>query len=138
MFGMSYYPLSPPPRPPLFPHAQLDTKSYLRQGTSRKHVAGTGRGKTPTTVAASLAPQRVDSTALGRAVAALLGQARAGAGLSGSGPGIAAASEWQWCDVVIVHGSEALDVGLLPPGRVGLGPSEAISVFVDAVPQVGD
>ena len=70
-------------------------------------------------------------------MAALLGQARAGAGLSGSGAGIATTSEWQWCNVVIVHGSEALDVGLLKPERVGLSPAEAISVFVDAVPQVG-
>lgn len=58
--------------------------------------------------------------------------------MSGSGADVAATSEWQWCNVVIVYGSEALDVGLLPPGRVGLGPAEAISVFVDTVPQVGD
>lgn len=121
----------------MFLRAQLDTKAFLRTGTSRKDVAGTGRTKKNTIVAASRAPQHVDSTALGRAVAALLGQARAGAGLSGSRASIAAASEWQWCDVVVVHGSEALDVGLLPPGRVGLRPAEAISVFVDAVPQVG-
>eukprot|EP00904_Undaria_pinnatifida_P009758 jgi/Undpi1/5912/HiC_scaffold_2.g01186.m1 len=113
--------------------ALVDTKTYLKQGASPKHVAGTRRSKS---AASYRAPQHLDSTALGRAVASLLGQARAGAGLSGSGADVAATSEWQWCNVVIVYGSEALDVGLLPPGRVGLGPAEAISVFVDTVPQV--
>lgn len=88
--------------------------------------------------------------ALGRALTTLLGQARSGAGLSGvntGGSGAAAgehgvadlrsAAEGQrLCDIVVVHGGEALDVELLQPGKFGLGPAEAVSVFIDLVPQV--
>lgn len=83
-------------------------------------------------------------------MAALLGQARAGVGLSvGTDGGTRAAAGqsgvaglgvhgagWPWCDVVVVYGSEALDVELLPPRKFGLAPAEALSVFVDLVPQV--
>ena len=94
--------------------------------------------------------QHLDSVALGGAISTLIGQARSGAGLSGvnNGGNGAAAGEhdvagltWaaggrQRCDIVVVHGRDALDTELLRPGKLGLGPAEAVSVFVDLVPQV--
>lgn len=78
----------------------------------------------------------------------LLGQARSGVGLSGvniGGSGAAAGEHdvagvrvggRKRCDIVVVHGCEALDIELLQSGKFGLGPAEAVSVFVDLVPQV--
>lgn len=83
-------------------------------------------------------------------MATLLGQARAGIGFSAvtnggsraaaggagiAGPGTPAAA-WPSFDVVVVYGCDALDVELLPPGGFGLASAEALSVFVDLVPQV--
>ncbi|CAM9767830.1 unnamed protein product [Hapterophycus canaliculatus] len=114
----------------------LDTKNFLRPGT------GVGQGQPTVNPAAPFSRQQLDSTALGRAIAALLGQARVrdgvpgitnGGGRSGSGAG---ADTRQWCDVVVVFGCEMLDLELLPPADFGLGPTEAMSVFVDILPQV--
>lgn len=83
-------------------------------------------------------------------MATLLGQARAGVGLSAvenggsraaaGGASIAGlgapAPAWPSCDVVVVYGCEVLDAELLPPGGFDLAPSETLSVFVDLVPQV--
>lgn len=122
--------------------AQVNTKTFVQQRTHSAHPTVIGRGRAP--VAGNVpelraCPQTLDSSALRRAVAALLGQARAGAGLLGmsnGGGGSSPSAGWHWSDVVIVHGSEALDVDLLPPRGFGLGDSEAISVFVDNIPQV--
>lgn len=131
--------------PRKFPHSQLDTKTYLGPGALLTQVTRAGRSHVASNPEEFPSQQLLDSAALRRAVAALLGQARAGAGflgMSGSGrkvgggAGTTAAAAWQWCDVVIVHGSQALDVDLLPPGAFGLGPAEALSAYVDTVPQV--
>lgn len=131
--------LIPLPLPPLY--FQVDTKAYPRHGTPSTHSADIGRSRAAGNPSSARKHQHLDSAALGRAVAALLGQARAGAGMlegeaEAGGEDDSAAAAWKWCDVVIVHGCEALDVDLLPPRRVGLGPTEAILVFVDTVPQV--
>lgn len=121
--------------------AQVDTKTFVHQRTHPTHPAVMGRGRAP--AAGNVpelrsCPQTLDSSALRRDVAARLGQARAGAGLLGMSNGGGGSSPGAgWSDVVIVHGSEALDVDLLPPRGFGLGDSEAISVFVDNIPQVG-
>lgn len=91
-------------------------------------------------------PSQVDALALARVLATLTIQARAGtdslrvnagriADINGGVVGVTPAC--QGCDVVIAHGSEALDNDLLSPESFGLSPTEVLSVFVDAVPQVG-
>lgn len=129
-------------------YAQLDTGKYPWNGAPQDQVA-----EQVDPISNSSPPvshRRLDSVALGRAIGSLLEQARSGAGLSGanSGGNGAAAGEhdvagltWamggrQRCDIVVVHGYGALDIELLQPGKFALGPAEAVSVFVDLVPQV--
>lgn len=114
----------------------------MQQRAHPSHPTVIGRGRAP--VVGSVPElrsclQTLDSSSLRKAVAALLGQARARAGLLGmsnGGGGSSPSAGWHWSDLVIVHGSEALDVDLLPPRGFGLSDSEAISVFVDNIPQV--
>lgn len=55
---------------------------------------------------------------------------------AGRAAGVGVAPACQGCDLVIVHGSEALDTDILSPEGFGLSPTEVLSVFVDTVPQV--
>lgn len=129
----------------LYRYAQLDTGKYLSDGASPV-AAEVDHRESISSSSPPASHQRLDSVALGRAVTALLGQARSGAGLSdvndGGSRGVAgehgvAGLERSRCDIVVVHGCEALDIELLLPGKFGLGPAEAVSVFIDLVPQVG-
>lgn len=116
---------------------QLDTETFMNQATTQTRILSPGQACTGGTPMSS---PHLDSPALSSALAALLGQARASGGLQGLGGGTRAgetgAAMRQWCDVVIIHGSQALDLAALSPEGFGLSQAEAMSVFVDTVPQV--
>lgn len=129
----------------------MDTRKYLWDGAYQgQGVPEEGQRDAIYSSSPAASHKNLDSVALGRAVATLLVRSRCGAGLFGVGnggdgaaggdhgaAGLGAATEGrQWCDIVVVHGCEALDIEFLPPGKLGLAPAEAVSVFVDLVPQV--
>lgn len=117
--------------------SQLDIKKYLRQGVSPTYDASTRRNHS---TSAAVSSSQVDASVLTRTLAALMIQARAETDSLrvdvGRAAGVGVAPACQGCDLVIVHGSEALDTDLLSPEGFGLSPTEVLSVFVDTVPQV--
>lgn len=83
-------------------------------------------------------------SALRDVLASLLGKARTEVRLPSLGisdiasvPGADLISEIERCDTVIVHGSEALDVDLIPSGVLDLSLGGVFFVFVNTSPQVG-
>lgn len=132
--------------------SQLDTGNFLWDRTSQGHVAAeVGHRGLISCSPPPTSHQHNDSVALGGALVALLKEARSGASLSdvnrggsraaagdhgATGLGAAAEGRQKSCDIVVVHGCEPLDNELLPPDKFGLGPAEAVSVFIDLVPQV--
>lgn len=133
----------PPPATPFSnpTPAQVDASNYVNQAASTTQAPGTLN--TPAGVATTSPPQHCDAAALAHDLAGFLGKARAGIespGLSTSDTigenGATTGASCHWCDVVLVHGSEALDPDLLHPEGFALGPAGALSVFVHTTPQV--
>ncbi|CAM9841068.1 unnamed protein product [Ectocarpus fasciculatus] len=129
--------------------AVVNTQNYRRPETSEARAeADMGQNQPHASSSASVSNQQLDSAALGRVVAALLGQDQDGGGFpSANNNGGRAASDgnavaWaratsrEWYDIVIVHGCNALDAELLSMGEIGLSPAKAVKVFIDVVPQV--
>lgn len=117
--------------------SQVDIKTYLRQGALPTYNASTRRYHSTSAVGYS---SQVDASVLTRALAVLMIQARAETESlrvdAERAAGVGLAPACQGCDLVIVHGSEALNTDILSPGGLGLNPTEVLSVFVDTVPQV--
>ncbi|CAN0424172.1 unnamed protein product [Ectocarpus sp. 12 AP-2014] len=129
--------------------AVVNTQNYRRpEAPEARAEAYMGQSQPHASTSASVSNQQLDSGALGRVVAALLGQDQDGGGFpSGTNNGGGAVSDGNavagaratlrgWHDIVVVHGCSALDAELLSMEDIGLRPAKALNVFVDVVPQV--
>ncbi|CAB1109387.1 unnamed protein product [Ectocarpus sp. CCAP 1310/34] len=129
--------------------AVVNTQNYRRQEAPEARAeAYMGQSQPHASSSASVSNQQLDLAALGRVVAALLGQDQDGGGFSsGNNSGGLAVSDGNavagaratsrgWHDIVVVHGCSALDADLLSMEDIDLRPAKAIKVFVDVVPQV--
>ncbi|CAM9687376.1 unnamed protein product [Ectocarpus sp. 8 AP-2014] len=129
--------------------AVVNTRNYRRpEAPEARAEACMGQSQPHASSSASVSNQQLDSAALGRVVAALLGKDQDGGGFpSGNNNGGGAVSDGnavagaratsrEWHDIVVVHGCSALDAELLSMEDIGLRPAKAIKVFVDVVPQV--
>lgn len=138
------------PFPPFLPnHAQVNTQNYrCPEAPEARAEPYMGQSQPHASSKAFTSNQQLDSAALGRVVAALLGQDQDGGGfLSANNDGGRAASDGntvagagatsrEWYDIVVVDGCNAFDAEILTMGAIGLSPARAIKVFVDVVPQV--
>ncbi|CAM9556352.1 unnamed protein product [Ectocarpus sp. 8 AP-2014] len=129
--------------------ALVNTQNYRRpEAPEARAEAYMGQSQPHASSSASVSNQQLDSAALGRVVAALLGKDQDGGGFprgnnngggavsDGNAVAGARATSRGWHDIVVVHGCSALDAELLSMEDIGLRPAKAIKVFVGVVPQV--